>query len=95
MRIRFTYHSNAIEGNTPTMGETKAVWESNPTIGDRGPSHAIHYLEMLLTKDEAVDTLPELHNLLSARLMAPTPSHSTWHLWAQNKKAGKFPAIQI
>ena len=62
MRIRFTYHSNAIEGNTLTMSETKAVLEDGITIGGKslkehleavGHSHAIDYMEALVQKDEA------------------------------------------
>ena len=75
MRIRFTYHSNAIEGNTLTMSETKAVLEDGITIGGKslkehleavGHSHAIDYMEALVHKDEALTerTLKEIHNLI-------------------------------
>ena len=75
MRIRFTYHSNAIEGNTLTMSETKAVLEDGITIGGKslkeyleavGHSHAIDYMEALVQKDEALTerTLKESHNLI-------------------------------
>lgn len=75
MRIRFTYHSNAIEGNTLTMSETKAVLEDGITIGGKslkehleavGHSHAIDYMEALVQKDEALTerTLKEIHNLI-------------------------------
>ena len=75
MRIRFTYHSNAIEGNTLTMSETKAVLADGITIGGKslrehleavGHSHAIDYLEALVQRDEALTerTLKEIHNLI-------------------------------
>ena len=75
MRIRFTYHSNAIEGNTLTMSETKAVLEDGITIGGKslrehleavGHSHAIDYMEALVQRDEALTerTLKEIHNLI-------------------------------
>lgn len=75
MRIRFTYHSNAIEGNTLTMSETKAVLEDGITIGGKslkehleavGHSHAIDYLEALAQGDAALTerTLQEFHSLL-------------------------------
>ncbi|MFR4119766.1 MAG: Fic family protein [Bilophila wadsworthia] len=75
MRIRFTYHSNAIEGNTLTMSETKAVLEDGITIGGKslkehleavGHSHAIDYMEALVQKDEALTerTLKESLNLI-------------------------------
>lgn len=75
MRIRFTYHSNAIEGNTLSMSETKAVLEDGITIGGKslrehleavGHSHAIDYMEALVQRDEALTerTLKEIHNLI-------------------------------
>ena len=75
MRVRFTYHSNAIEGNTLTMSETKAVLEDGITIGGKslrehleavGHIHAIDYLEALVQRDEALTerTLKEIHNLI-------------------------------
>ena len=75
MRVRFTYHSNAIEGNTLTMSETKAVLEDGITIGGKslkeyleavGHSHAIDYMEALVQKDEALTerTLKEIHYTL-------------------------------
>ena len=75
MRVRFTYHSNAIEGNTLSMSETKAVLEDGITIGGKslkehleavGHSHAIDYMEALVQKDEALTerTLKEIHNLI-------------------------------
>ena len=53
MRIRFTYHSNAIEGNTLTMSETKAVLEDD-------------YLEVLAQGDAALTerTLKDFHSLI-------------------------------
>lgn len=75
MRIRFTYHSKAIEGNTLTMSETKAVLEDGIIIGGKslkehleavGHSHAIDYMEALVQKDEALTerTLKEIYNLI-------------------------------
>ena len=75
MRIRFTSHSTAIEGNTLTRRETKAVLEDGITIGGKslrehleavGHSHAIDYMEALVQRDEALTerTLKEIHNLI-------------------------------
>jgi len=75
MRIRFTYHSNAIEGNTLTMSETKAVLEAGITIGGKslrehleavGHSQAIDYLEVLAQGDAALTerTLKDFHSLI-------------------------------
>ncbi|NOQ28621.1 MAG: Fic family protein, partial [Methanosarcinales archaeon] len=35
MRLLHTYHSNAIEGNTLTLSETKLVLETGITIGGK------------------------------------------------------------
>ena len=75
MRIRFTYHSNAIEGNTLTMSDTKAVLEDGITIGGKslrehleavGHSQAIDYLEVLAQGDAALTerTLKDFHSLI-------------------------------
>ena len=75
MRVRFTYHSNAIEGNTLTMSETKAVLEDGITIGGKslrehleavGHSQAIDYLEVLAQGDAALTerTLKDFHSLI-------------------------------
>lgn len=61
-RVEWTYHSNAIEGNTLTLLETKLVLEEGITIG-RGKSlkdhfeavnhaEAIDYLEEVISKSE-------------------------------------------
>ena len=74
-RVRFTYHSNAIEGNTLTIYETKAVLEDGITIGGKsmrehlealGHSYALDYLEHLVQQQEALSerTLKELHNII-------------------------------
>lgn len=75
MRIRFTYHSNAIEGNTLTIYETKAVLEDGITIGGKSMrehleiidhSHAIEYLEALVQRQEPLNEriIKELHNII-------------------------------
>lgn len=56
MVVRYTYHSNAIEGNTLTISETKVVLEDGVTIG--GKSMREH-LEAINHK-EAIDYVVEL-----------------------------------
>lgn len=74
-RVRFTYHSNAIEGNTLTIYETKAVLEDGITIGGKtmrehletlGHSYALDYLEHLVQQKKFLteQTLKELHNII-------------------------------
>ena len=54
--VRFTYHSNAIEGNTLTQRETELVLKTGITVGGKtlrehleviGHRDAIDYIEML------------------------------------------------
>ena len=73
--VEYTYNSNAIEGNTLTMSETKAVLEDGITIGGKslrehleavGHSQAIDYLEVLAQGDAALTerTLKDFHSLI-------------------------------
>lgn len=73
--IRFTYHSNAIEGNTLTIYETKAVLEDGITISGKtmrehlealGHSYALDYLEHLVQQQEPLTEriFKELHNII-------------------------------
>nr|WP_279059804.1 hypothetical protein [Bilophila wadsworthia] len=55
MRVRFTYHSNAIEGNTLTMSETKAVLEDGITIGGKSLKE---YLIRLWDRFSAIWAMP-------------------------------------
>lgn len=72
--IRWTYHSNAIEGNTLTLQETKVVLEGI-TIGGKllrehfeaiNHKDAIFFIEELAKKDEALSeyTIKQIHSLI-------------------------------
>ena len=75
MLVRFTYHSNAIEGNTLTIFETKAVLEDGIIVDGKslrehldvvGHAQAIRYLEELVNEKAPLTSrvLKELHNLI-------------------------------
>lgn len=75
MVLRYTYHSNAIEGNTLTLMEVKVVLEEGLAIGGKPLRHhlevinhaeAITYLESLVKKNVPLDEriLKELHQLV-------------------------------
>ena len=75
MVLRYTYHSNAIEGNPLTLIETKVVLEDGLTIGGKLLRHhleavnhadAITYLETLVKDNVPLDerVLKELHQLV-------------------------------
>lgn len=73
--VKFTYNSNAIEGNTLTQSETELVLEKGITIGGKtlkehleviGHKEAIDYMEELAQKDATIGEweIKELHSLI-------------------------------
>ncbi len=79
--VRFTYHSNAIEGNTLTQRETELVLETGITVGGKtlrehleviGHRDAIDYIEALMRSDCAIGEweIKQIHNLI-IRAIAP------------------------
>jgi Fic family protein len=79
--VRFTYNSNAIEGNTLTQSETALVLENGITIGGKtlrehleviGHKDAIDYIEQLAQNSTAIREweIKQIHNLI-LRAIAP------------------------
>ena len=79
--VRFTYHSNAIEGNTLTQRETELVLKTGITVGGKtlrehleviGHRDAIDYIEILTRSDTAIGEweIKQIHNLI-IRAIAP------------------------
>lgn len=77
--VRFTYHSNAIEGNTLTQRETELVLETGITIGGKtlrehleviGHRDAIDYIETLMQSDALIGEweIKQIHNLILRRI---------------------------
>lgn len=77
-RVSMTYNSNAIEGNSLTLSETKLVLEEGVTIGGKSlkehlevtnHAHAMDFLESLVAKKriEGVDVL-NLHAMILDRI---------------------------
>ena len=75
MVLRYTFHSNAIEGNTLTLMETKVVLEDGVTIGGKSMrehleainhKEAIGFLEEVVGDVRGLDerTLKDLHQLV-------------------------------
>lgn len=73
--VRFTYHSNAIEGNTLTQSETEMVLEHGITIGGKtlaehleviGHKEAIDYVEELARQKRTIGEreIKDLHSLI-------------------------------
>lgn len=73
--VNFTYHSNAIEGNTLTKSETQMVLERGLTIGGKsvvehleviGHKEAIDYIEEIARVETAIGEreIKDIHNII-------------------------------
>lgn len=76
IRIAHTYHSNAIEGNTLSLQETKLVLEEGITIGGKslrehlevtGNANAFNRIEELARKKKDIDhvVVQEIHDIVT------------------------------
>ncbi len=77
--VRFTYNSNAIEGNTLTQSETELVLTKGITVGGKtldehlevvGHKDAIDYIEALAQKDTKINEweIKQIHNLILRKI---------------------------
>ncbi len=77
--VRFTYHSNALEGNTLTQSETELVLTTGITIGGKtleehleaiGHQEAIVYIETLVQRATIVGEweIRQIHNLILRKI---------------------------
>jgi Fic family protein len=77
--VRFTYHSNAIEGNTLTQSETELVLTKGITVGGKtldehleviGHKDAIDYVESLAQRDTKINEweIKQIHNLILRKI---------------------------
>jgi Fic family protein len=77
--VRFTYHSNAIEGNTLTQSETELVLTAGITIGGKtlqehleviGHQDAIEYIESLAQKQQTFGEweIRQIHSLIVRKI---------------------------
>jgi Fic family protein len=77
--VRFTYNSNAIEGNTLTQSETELVLTKGITVGGKtldehleviGHKEAIDYIENLAQRDTEIHEweIKQIHNLILRKI---------------------------
>ncbi len=77
--VRFTYNSNAIEGNTLTQSETELVLTKGITVGGKtldehleaiGHKEAIDYIEGLAQRDTEINQweIKQIHNLILRKI---------------------------
>ncbi len=89
MRLLHTYHSNAIEGNTLTLSETKLVLEEGITIGGKSlrehiettnNAKAFDYIETVIgKKKKTIDhiTIQKIHEIVTAGILEEAGRYRT------------------
>jgi len=88
MRLLHTYHSNAIEGNTLTLSETKLVLETGITIGRKAladhieatnNARAFDLIEDLAKGGRVIDhvTIQEIHEVVTAGILTDSGRYRT------------------
>ena len=89
MRLFHTYHSNAIEGNTLTLSETKLVLEEGITIGGKSlrehiettnNAKAFDYIETIIgKKKKTIDhiTIQKIHEIVTAGILEEADRYRT------------------
>ena len=88
IRLLHTYHSNAIEGNTLTLSETKLVLETGITIGGKAladhieatnNARAFDLIEDLAKGGRAIDhvTIQEIHEVVTAGILTDSGRYRT------------------
>lgn len=89
MRLLHTYHSNAIEGNTLTLSETKLVLEEGITIGGKSlrehlettnNANAFDYIETIIgKKKKTIDhiTIQKIHEIVTAGILEEAGRYRT------------------
>jgi Fic family protein len=91
MRLLHTYHSNAIEGNTLTLSETKLVLETGITIGGKAladhieatnNARAFDLIEDLAKGGRAIDhvTIQEIHEVVTAGILTDSGRYRTHNM---------------
>ncbi len=98
MRVLLTYHSNAIEGNTLSLYETKMVIEEGVTISGqpfryyleaRNHAEALDQVQALVDRREQIsaDTILMLHKLLMEGVL---PDAGTWRVGYVHIRGANF-----
>lgn len=88
MRLLHTYHSNAIEGNTLTLSETKLVLEEGITVGKKplrdyfeaaNGAKAFDLMEDIAKKKTPIDhvTIQRIHEVMTAGILEDAGRYRT------------------
>jgi len=88
LRLLHIYHSNAIEGNTLTLSETKLVLEEGLTIGGKSlrehlettnNAKAFDFIESMIGKKKRIDhiTIQQIHEIVTSGILEEAGKYRT------------------
>lgn len=104
MEIAYTYNSNAIEGNTLSLGETRMVIREGLTV--RGKSliehleaknhpQAIAYIERLVNEKLEEPDIREIHNILFSGLCESPGNYRNGQVYIEGSDYMPPPAFEV
>ena len=104
MEIAYTYNSNAIEGNTLSLGETRMIIREGLTV--RGKSliehleaknhpQAIAYIENIVNKQLEEPNIREIHNILFSGLCENPGNYRNAQVYIEGSDYVPPPAFEV
>ena len=104
MEIEYTYHSNAIEGNTLTLRETQLVIREGITIGGkslrdhleaRNHPRAIEYIEKIKDKPLTDDDILKIHEIIFAGILENAGKYRSAQVYIEGSDHVPPPAFEV
>ncbi len=104
LEINYTYNTNAIEGNTLTLQETRLVIREGITIGGKSLSEhleaknhpaAINYIENLVNKQLKEANILELHGILFSGFCEGAGGYRNGQVYIEGRDYMPPPAFEV
>ena len=104
MEIEYTYHSNALEGNTLTHQETRLVIREGITIGGKSlhdhleaENHpkAIEYIETLINHPLAEENVLKVHEIIFSGVLENAGNYRNKQVYVEGSDFVPCPAFEI
>ena len=104
LEINYTYNTNAIEGNTLTLQETKLIIREGITINGKSLSEhleaknhpaAINYIENLVAKPIEEENILELHSILFSGFCEGAGNYRNGQVYIEGRDFMPPPAFEV
>lgn len=104
MEIAYTYNTNAIEGNTLTLQETKLVIREGITISGKSLSEhleaknhpkAIHYIENMINAQIEEKNILEMHSILFSGFYEGAGNYRNGQVYIEGRDYMPPPAFEV